>query len=406
VAAVEETSCAPDAETCTLEREVPVAVEASAAHSLLQTSPMKHSSAQVPPPLSPGPVAAVPVQKSNHVAAVQKSNDVAAVQKSDVAAVQKSNDDAAVQKGEEAGANNLCINIPGDGEYLAPEYILLGAEKAGSSSFSVMVATSGIVYPHNTDEDDRLKEFQVLKELQLFNIEDRFNKGLAFWLHHYPKCSRTARLVATDFTPVYISTPGTAQRINTFYGDKASQIKFGVIVRNPIARMLSAYHYNLMQRDANIYYCHDVAKGDFKDYVLRTIAGDDPCGLLSTGDYAKQLKEYFSVFSPSQFTIYPFKDIGSEVGADSLSVKDTWDMLGLAGGVPKVKHWNANKHPNAFSELGDDVMLQLINYVHTTMGARHVAEVLLSKSDQRPRLIGYTGTWELESVEQWLQANW
>jgi len=133
-------------------------------------------------------------------------------------------------------ANNLCID-----DHLAPEFILLGAQKSATTTFSRMFSQINSVVGASLEASEP-SYFQ--KELHIFDDGSRrFQLGTQFWLSHYPKCDQSKRMVATDFTPAYLRDADAPKRMLQFYGSKASQIKFGALLRNPLDRMHSAFYF-------------------------------------------------------------------------------------------------------------------------------------------------------------------
>merc|ERR1719171_1377616 len=79
-------------------------------------------------------------------------------------------------KTQDEGASNLCID-----DRLAPEFILLGTQKAGTSSFADMFLTNGIQKAKVIDPSTEAIYFE--KELHIFDDhKGRYGKGKQFWL--------------------------------------------------------------------------------------------------------------------------------------------------------------------------------------------------------------------------------
>merc|ERR1719401_3167726 len=80
------------------------------------------------------------------------------------------------------------------------------------------------------------------KELHIFDRDVRMAKGKDFWLSHHPKCTTQERLVATDMTP-YMLLRRTPNNIKQYYGEQLGRVKFALILRNPVKRIQSAFHF-------------------------------------------------------------------------------------------------------------------------------------------------------------------
>lgn len=302
---------------------------------------------------------------------------------------------------------NLCMDVgwgPGvaPDEHLAPEFILLGAQKAATSSFAFMFYTEGVMYSHVFHGEPGC----VWKEAHIFdNYNKRFELGKGFWLYHYPRCSYAAgkRMVAADFTPSYLTDSAAPARMREYYGERASQITFAVILRDPLARMHSAFHFYQNQN-----WCEQKhLDGGFEKYVNGVLQGNDPCKLLIDGNYTEQLQRYFGVFTPAQFNIIPFKEIVSPRDGSATVISALWQKLGLKGGAaPRVQYVHVNRHPALEKELGASTLAAIRAHIADTMGSNHVAR-LVTRGGSRPTLLGYAGDGgDPNSVAAWLTASW
>lgn len=278
----------------------------------------------------------------------------------------------------------------------------------------------GVILPSGVDPYSGVSR-DGIKELATFNLPSRFNEGKAFWLKYYPKCSRSKRMVATDFTPTYLYDPEVPERMRMFYGDQSDAVKFGVVLRNPLHRMHSAFWYfkNGLGRPLCVRKDIDVS---FQEYAIGVLAGQDPCGLVHLAHYAAQLEEYMKVFSPPQFTIMLFKQI-TEPPAESMTViNDLWESLGLQRGLPTAvvkenmyeeeptekKQLGSLPHPALQDDLDANTLVQLQAYMETTVGADELAEFLgtFISADQKPTLARYSGPWDKAPLAEWIEANW
>lgn len=216
-------------------------------------------------------------------------------------------------------------------------------------------------------------------------------------------CSPSTRLVATDATPAY-SRKSTvypvAENIKSYYQESSSLIKFGMILRDPIERIHSAFYFI-----GNIRECPLLSNISFKQYVVHMLSGSDPCNLLRSTDYPKQLESFFDHFSPSQFTIYTYQDIISPEKGPA-HVIALWRRLGLpSADPPKAEDANPTQHASLEDDLDTDVMVSFKAFIARTVDAEAVAKVLTQKKE-RPILAGYDGAGDMESVAKWLTDRW
>lgn len=233
--------------------------------------------------------------------------------------------------------------------------------------------------------------------------------GRTWLLKHFPRCDRSKRMVTLDATPAYLRKGLAAERIEAFYGAQSSKIKFGVILRDPLHRAHTYFHWLIkLSRDAHCTgpTCGGCLSPDFQTYVQGVLSnGSDPCLAFSTGDYVRQLQKWLDTFSPSQFTMFLFNDLVKH-GA---GVAELWDKLGLEDTKEpvEIRHANKNDHRSLEEELDPWTLKSIQAHLEETMGVRQVVLELL-KRDQKPTLIGYniSGNFTPYSVRQWLQNGW
>lgn len=303
-----------------------------------------------------------------------------------------------------ADANNLCI----DGR-LAPEFMLLGPPKAGTTTYFEMFITKGVVLP-----DTRLiPKFPNtgFKELWFFDQDfEEGEKGKQHWLSYYTKCVANKRMVAVDFSPGYLCSPAAPQRILQFYGETlASRIQFSVLLRKPLDRMHS--HFYHIQRHAVLYQYAQPCAGSiynssFQNYMQITIQGEDPCKIFDMSSYGKQLAQYFKFFAPSQFTIIPFREFVAP-NQSSFIIMEQWRRLGLTGVSPPATHSNApDNHPTLEQDLDPQTLQASQEYISKNIGAQTVANVL-SVAHPKPILEGFVGDpTDANSITSWLDTKW
>jgi len=293
------------------------------------------------------------------------------------------------------GAVNLCVN-----GHFAPEFFLIGAQKAATTSLNFeLFSTGAVICPAIVD---RTKEdFFYTKEPHLFDEPLRYGLGVDFWLSHYPLCDRTRRLVALDSTPNYLYHAGTSERIMSRYGQTASYLKFLVLLREPVGRMQSAYYQG---RDVGWW---RGLPNTFKEYVEHVV--EAPAGNLSMDElfqgslYMDNLKRYFTTFGASSFTIVPWKFQVSPQ-EDETVAEYVLNMLGIDADTQRGAHKNKGTHPSLDEDLGADLQQRLRAKIEPDAGAAALAELFASYS---PNLFHYPDELEDQTaIADWLTSNW
>lgn len=294
------------------------------------------------------------------------------------------------------GSSNLCI----DGR-LAPEFLLLGAQKASTTQFAeVFDSNPGVVMPRMRENGRFLHS--LTKELHFFDVPSEVSQGRAHWLSFYPRCSQAKRFVSTDQTPNYLFTRSAPGAMASFYSEQKVSVKFAVILRDPARRLQSAFY----QAKSSGWNEGRLQNYTFAGYVRETLAGREPCEHAQHSEYAGQLRNWFEHFSPAQFTIVPFGLNLSPAAGEKSAAESMWSLLGLKDVRPQriQRRQNIGRHAGLEEDLGPPLLAELSEWLEERMGARKVAEIL---SAQKPRLYGYRGQpGDVEGIAEWLRAYW
>lgn len=322
--------------------------------------------------------------------------------------------------GAKLGKDNLCI----DG-HLAPEFFLLGAQKGASTSFTVMFSSApGVVFG----------QFGCEYESHFFHEDQLWQNGKSWWLSKYPKCSSESRQVAMDPTPNYLAAARKViPNLHQMYGALIARLNFAVILREPLARAHSAFHYfqnkpvgcdndkdgkigllqqkppldgNTVDKQTCLRSYIDGNNSGFSTLALEFISGHDNCFTFLPSNYSHYLSMWFAPengLSSSQFTLFAFKQVVAPVSGRTTAVERAWHDRGLIAEKPVVVHENPFYHPRIEDEVDKDLLERLKAYIDSSMGARKTAEILL---DSNAVLFDFPGPNDVSSMSTWLQTNW
>lgn len=173
----------------------------------------------------------------------------------------------------------------------APNFFLLGAAKAGTTSLHhYLVQHAQIYLPQE-------------KEIQFFTDEALFVKGPEFYLKHYFRGAR-AFCARGEATPLYFHRPElVAPRLKEYFG--LSRLRFVVVLRNPAKRAWS--HYQHMRRLG-------LEPLGFEPALEKEAARmrEEPrswFSYYSDGLYANQLEHWFQHFSEDRFLVLSQDDL-------------------------------------------------------------------------------------------------
>ena len=213
------------------------------------------------------------------------------------------------------------------GRRMLPGFVILGAQKAGTTSlFKYLSQHPQVRSP-------------MKKEVHYFDLN--FSKGSTWYRAHFPRRSDTdcgsagngEKEITFDSSPYYLFHPAVPERLKAML----PQAKFVVMLRNPVDRAYS-------------HYWHEVELG-YERLPLRAAFAEEDSRLrgemerlqidaryqsfahrhysyLSRGLYVEQVKRWFELFSPEQFLF-----IKSERFFADPDTETNWILrfVGLAG---------------------------------------------------------------------------
>jgi len=190
------------------------------------------------------------------------------------------------------------------GYYSKPSFVIIGAQKAGTSAlFSILGQHPQIVVPHG-------KELAFFYDTQLI---DGIKYGDFLTYHSmFPLPHRLASGKMTfEATPEYLIYPESPKRIY----DYASDMKLIAILRDPIARAYSGW--NMFRRLANSPHAahRSIAESrTFEDAITAEIKlieqgkSTRPWNYVRTGMYVEHLQRYFQYFSQDAMLVLDHAD--------------------------------------------------------------------------------------------------
>jgi hypothetical protein len=180
--------------------------------------------------------------------------------------------EATKKQAEEAREVSSAVQVldkPGEGTL--PDFVIIGAQKGGTSLLYRLLIRHPLVEP------------AAMKELRFFN--NNFSEGLSWYGRYFPhrKYIDDRKTVSGEATPAYLFDPLVPERMAKTVPDA----KLIALLRNPVDRAYS--HYQMWVR-----------RGDevrsFEEATRQEMAGETDARYLIRGLYAEQL-ERFSFFA-------------------------------------------------------------------------------------------------------------
>ena len=235
-----------------------------------------------------------------------------------------------------------------------PEILLIGAQKAGSTSLANWLHRYGICSARVFNNEPKFYR----KEVHYFDNDERYSNGATFYAERFAHCHASG--FAMDATP---ATMMYADRVRRTYegwdgGSMVDKVKIIALLREPSARELSWYNHITFQcRFRKRYHSHcynDTTNGgsirSYSEYVdqvtLRSLdVATTPRSDLCRGQYARFFKEWMQYFQRNQILILGYDELVQNEQALARRVQSFLglDPLGSPGRVDS-KNTMENKY--------------------------------------------------------------
>jgi len=191
-----------------------------------------------------------------------------------------------------------------------PNFMCIGAAKSGTTSlYDILRQHSKVFIPS-------------FKEPHFFDIPSVYQHGIEWYQKTYFKGLRNEKCIG-DFSPTYLFDKHAPQRI---LNDLGSEVKFIIILRNPVDRAYSHYlhsrrdeHENLSFKEALSVEGNRVNENNYLSYLRFSYVGQ--------GMYYKMISRYFKLFSQDNFLIINFEE--EFVNQRERTINKIFDFLDL-----------------------------------------------------------------------------
>lgn len=217
-------------------------------------------------------------------------------------------------------------------QHLRPSFLIVGAQKAGTSALFEMLAQHPMLLAPE------------VKELDFFSREENYGKGLSFYLDQFPLKPWEDRGQRTfEASPSYLDPPEVPARIKAMFPD----MRIVIILRDPVKRAYSAWNM-YRQFEHHPKYAHRYDPRPFTTAIEENLRGGKATGpiddYLERGVYAPRVQRYFDTFGRSNVLVIPYPLYRADPGT---VLDQVCDHVGLERMVPGAKgtRSTANKRP-------------------------------------------------------------
>jgi len=226
----------------------------------------------------------------------------------------------------------------------APDFLIVGAQKAGTSSLY------NCLKQHPAIKPARKKEIHYFSQF--------YYKGLPWYLDHFP--AREETLLSGEASPFYLFHPQSARRIAETY----PAIKIIIILRDPVERAISHYHQQYRRGHEKLPMLEA-----FQQESLRIAKGWDKllkdeqtsasklqqCSYLKRGEYFEQLARYEKYYPREQIHVMESREFFDETLA---SLRKLYEFLQIDPAFVPKDLWP--RKPGHYTDT-DPAILEYLN---------------------------------------------
>ncbi len=225
-----------------------------------------------------------------------------------------------------------------------PNFIIIGAQKSGTTSLENYIAQHPQVIP-------------AIKKETHFWYRD-FDKGINWYLAHFPPIPKSENFITGEATPNYLENYQTAQRIYNVF----PEVKLLVILRNPIDRAFSQYnHWIRLNWDDRSFETAINSELEILSKNPEKPQGDksywqQPGNYIGRGIYVEFINKWLAVFPREQILILKGENLYQKPVE---TMKQVFEFLGLPEHqLPEYRKLN----PGSYSPISDGMRQKLSAY--------------------------------------------
>lgn len=216
----------------------------------------------------------------------------------------------------------------------APDFIILGAQKAGTSSLYMYLTQHPHIIP------------ALRKEVEFWSW--KYRRGHDWYFAHFPPLPKGGEFLTGEACPGYFDFYVTPERIREFLPD----VKFMVLLRNPVDRAISHYYHWVRRQQETLPLSEAIAAAK-QELEEQGNAWDLPSNYLARGIYVEFIQHWFSLFPREQFL---FLESEAFYQNPSASLQQVYQFLNLAN-YPLTDHrkYNAGSYRPAETDIRQEL---------------------------------------------------
>lgn len=216
----------------------------------------------------------------------------------------------------------------------SPDFIILGAQKAGTSSLYMYLTQHPNIIP------------ALRKEVEFWSW--KYRRGHDWYFAHFPPLPTNGTFLTGEACPGYLDFYVTAERIQKFL----PSVKFIVLLRNPVDRAISHYHHWVRRQQETLPLSEAIA-AKRRELEEQGSPWDLPSNYLARGIYFEFIKHWLSLFPREQFL---FLESESFYKNPSESLDKVYDFLEISDyPLQDFTKYNVGSYRSAEAEIRQDL---------------------------------------------------
>jgi len=191
-----------------------------------------------------------------------------------------------------------------------PNFLIIGKAKCGTSS----------LYSYLTQHPQILPAIQ--KEIHFWHSTSNFDRGLDWYLAHFPSICTNQNFITGEATPRYLDHSKAAQRLFQVF----PKMKLIVLLRDPVDRAISEYYMMFLEKKIEHRSLEVAIFSELETLTKQLKPDSNKLSYLSSGIYIKSLNQWMEVFPKEQFLILRSEDLFSD---PATTVNEIFQFLGV-----------------------------------------------------------------------------
>ncbi|MEQ9370565.1 MAG: sulfotransferase domain-containing protein [Coleofasciculus chthonoplastes F3-SA18-01] len=186
-----------------------------------------------------------------------------------------------------------------------PDFLIIGAQKAGTTSLYRYLAQHPQVLENNT-----------WKEIRYFDLPENYSQGLGWYLGHFPSKFRKGNKLTCDASPSYLYFPQIPKQIKQNLGN----IKMIAVLREPVSRAYSAWQmYHSFSDNPNDKLKAIADERSFAEAIEQELNPESntakyPYDYIDRGKYVEQLENYYNYFDRDNILVLNIEQFRKNFG--------------------------------------------------------------------------------------------